>query len=166
MLAPVSRHITAARRELRITLNKLTPRLTKLANAEEAHLAALKQLWALEGEISVLEQLLAHPSIDVLMKRRLEFKLAIQTSYITLDRTAEVYRTVHGELLAATEEANKFRGALEVLERLQRTSETLTVLTAGQAEALKRKLGQLGQSRRLLQGRAQGGRRVPPRAQA
>ena len=119
MLAPVSRHITAARRELRITLNKLTPRLTKLANAEEEHLAGVKQLWALEGEISVLEQLMAHPSIDVLMKRRLEFKLAIQTSV----HHARPHQggLPHGarRVLAATVAANKFRGALEVLERLQ-----------------------------------------------
>ena len=143
MLGPVSKHITAKRRELQVTLRVLDPRLARLSGVPHDLLQAQRRLWSLQGEVAVLEQLMGHASIDVLMKRRLEFKLALQTSYITLDRTKETYAEVHADYLQQVAACHRLRGSLEVMEQLQGASETVTVLTAGHVEALRRKLSML-----------------------
>ena len=143
MLAPLARHLAAKRRELQLTLRQLQPELARLSDSPKQHIAALRRLWAVQGEAQVLEQLMSHASIDVLMKRRLEFKLAMQGAFITLERTERNFtaiETTHDKLV---EETHRVRGSLEVMERLQLSSETVTVLTAGQSETLRRKLAYL-----------------------
>ena len=131
------------------------PLAARLADAPSLHLDAMKRLWSVSGEVDILERVLASPSVDGLMKRRLEFKLGMAGAVITLERCAGHHRASsaqHDELLRET---HRVRGALEVMEKLQTASETVTVVTAGQTEALRRKLayleGRLEAARKALE---------------
>ena len=64
----------------------LRAELSRLEGADEAHLAALQRLWSAQGEVQILQLCLQTPSIEALVKRRLEFRLSTSTSQITLDK--------------------------------------------------------------------------------
>ena len=143
MIAPIAKHITAKRTELQLTLAGLRPRLTELQDTTSKQMDTLKQLWTVEGEVELLETVQTHLSIDVLMKRRLELKLGLSMASRSLERSEASYALVKDAHIELAHETHKVRGSLEVMERLQLLSETVTVITAGQTEALRRKLNYL-----------------------
>lgn len=140
MLPLLLSHASKTRDQLAHTLRALAPALERLSDVETHHLSALRQLWAVEGDVAILETVMAHNSVDMLMKRRLEYKLGMSSAYLSLERTERRYRALLAEHEAIGEQAHRVRGALEVLERLQAESETVTVLTAGQTGTLMRQL--------------------------
>lgn len=100
-----------------------------------------RRLWDAEGQLLMAKSLEGgEHTVDDLTRRRLDYKVAIKAAQQTLDRTSAPYATSKAKLAAAREDECCFRGSLEEIERATLTSETLTIMFAGQAELLRRRL--------------------------
>ena len=145
MMSPLASHVSLQRKQLQTLLDGIAPEMERLAGSPKHVLAASKKLWSLQGEMGVAETLKAQLSLDALMKRRLEHKLALKAAQMMAERSEENYTATQQKLMGALEAYHGVRGSLEVIERLQLESETVTVMMAGQTELLRRKLGSLEQ---------------------
>ena len=142
-MQPLNSQVIRRRKELTSQLDSLATQLSHL-EATGKHLeTARRRCWETTGQLRIIDRIKLIPSLDGLMKKRLEQKMTAKTAQATADSRLSPHLEARKVFTQQLEHLHSCRGALEEVERLSAKSESVTLMMAGQVELLRKKWSQL-----------------------